>query len=78
MMKSGNHEKSKTRNDLKLMSINKIYEGLDTNFIPIKNMKRKCGKTNKLFYFQVRESPTHLNIPIPTAASDRGGPVDVP
>ena len=29
----------------------------------------------KTFCFQVRESPTLLNIPTPTPASDRGGPV---
>ena len=40
-----------------------------------KNMKRKCGKSNQLFYFQVRESPAPLTIPIPTPASDWGGPV---
>ena len=38
-------------------------------------MKRKCGKMNQLFYFQVRESPAPLKIPIPTSASYRGGPV---
>ena len=40
-----------------------------------KNMKGKFGKSYQLFYFQVRESPAPLNIPIPTPASDRGGPV---
>ena len=28
------------------------------------------------FYFQIREPLTPLNIPTPTPASDRGGPVD--
>ena len=35
-----------------------------------KNMKWKCGKSYKLFYFQVRESPAPLNIPTPTPAPD--------
>ena len=29
----------------------------------------------QIFYFQVRESPASLNIPIPTPAPDWGGPV---
>ena len=34
-------------------------------------MKSKVGKSPKLFYFQVRESPAPRNISIPTPASDR-------
>ena len=40
--------------------INKMYKSLDVNFISIKKMKWKFGKSSKLFYFQVRESPTNL------------------
>ena len=29
----------------------------------------------QVLYFQVRESPAPLNMPIPTPAPDRGGPV---
>ena len=39
------------------------------------SMKLKSGESYQPFYFQVRESPTPLNIPIPTPASDQGGPV---
>ena len=35
-------------------------------------MKWKFAKSYEPFYFQARQS---LNIPIPTPASDRGGPV---
>ena len=56
-------------------SIKHISQILDINFISVKNMKWKCGKSYKLFYFQVRESPAPLNIPTPTPAPDRGGPV---
>ena len=45
------------------------------NFISIKEMKWKLGKSYNLFYFQVRESPAPLNIPTLTPAPDRGGPV---
>ena len=38
-------------------------------------MKWKFGKSGKLFYFQIRESPAPLNIPTPSPAPDRGGPV---
>ena len=38
-------------------------------------MKWEFGKSYKLFYFQVKESPAPLNIPTPTPAPDRGGPV---
>ena len=34
-------------------------------------MKCKFGKSYKLFYFQVRESPAPLNIPTPAPAPDR-------
>ena len=34
-------------------------------------MKCKFGKSYRLFYFQVRESPAPLNIPTPTPAPDR-------
>ena len=37
-------------------------------------MEWKFGKSYKLLYFQVRESPAPLNIPTPTPAPDRGGP----
>ena len=37
-------------------SINNISKSLDRNFISIKNMKWKYGKSYKLFYFQERES----------------------
>ena len=40
-----------------------------------KNMKRLCAKTNQLFYFQIRESLSPINIPSPTPASGWGGPV---
>ena len=33
-------------------------------------MQCKLGKSYKLFYFQVRESPVPLNIPTPTPAPD--------
>ena len=36
--------------------INKICKIFDVNFISIKNMKWKFGKSYELFYFQVRES----------------------
>ena len=36
-------------------------------------MKWELGESYQLFYFQVRESPATLNIPIPTPAPDRGG-----
>ena len=53
-------------------SIKKIFESLDMKFISIqKNMKRIYGKSNQLFYFQVRESLSPINIPIPTPASCR-------
>ena len=38
-------------------------------------MKLKFGKSYKLFYFQVRESPAPHNIPTPSPAPDPGGPV---
>ena len=38
-------------------------------------MKWKFGKSYKLFYFQVTESPAPLNVPTPTLAPDRGGPI---
>ena len=38
-------------------------------------MKWKFGKSYKLCYFQVRESPAPLNIPTPTPAPDQAGPV---
>ena len=41
-------------------------------------MKLKFDKSYKLFYFQVRESPAPLNVPRPTPAPDRGGPVACP
>ena len=36
-------------------------------------MKWKFGKSFKLFYFQMRESPAPFDIPTPTPAPDRGG-----
>ena len=35
-----------------------------------KNMERKYSTSNQLLYFQVRESLSPINIPIPTPASD--------
>ena len=55
--------------------IDKISQILDMNFISIKNMRWQFGKSYKLFYFQVRGSPVPLNIPTPTPAPDRGGPI---
>ena len=38
-------------------------------------MKRKCGKSNQFIYFRAMYSLSPINIPIPTPASDWGGPV---
>ena len=38
-----------------------------------KDMNCKFAKSNYIFYFQVRESLSPINIPIPIPASDRGG-----
>ena len=45
---------------------------LDMNFISIKNHEMKILQ---LLYFQAREPPAPLNIPIATLAPDWGGPV---
>ena len=52
-----------------------IFKILDINFISIKKHEMEISKSYKLFYFQVRESPAPRNIPTPTPAPDRGGPV---
>ena len=39
------------------LSIKNICKSLDMNFISIKSMKYKFGKSSKLIYFRVRESP---------------------
>ena len=54
---------------------NSFSQIVNMNSVSMKNMKRKFGESCKLFYFQVRESPAPLNMPIPTCASDRGGAV---
>ena len=65
----------------RILYIGEGHEGLpependEDNFIPIKSMKRKCGKSSQLSYVQVGEYLSPINIPIPTPASDRGGPV---
>ena len=50
----------------------KISKSLDMNFISIKKHETKFCK---FLYFRARESLSPINIPIPTPASDRGGPV---
>ena len=57
---------------------NKISKVMDKNFISHidqKNMRWNFGTSYKLSNFQERESPAPLNIPTPTRAPDRGGPV---
>ena len=51
---------------------NYFFNILDMNFMSIKKHELEIWYS---FYFQVRESPTTLNIPTPTPAPDRGGPV---
>ena len=48
---------------------------LNMNLVSIKHMKRKCGKSNQFIYFRAMCSLSPINIPIPTPASDWGGPV---
>ena len=50
-----------------------IFKILHMNLVSIKNMKWALGNSYQLINFQVRESLSPLNIPIPTPASDRGG-----
>ena len=40
-----------------------------------RNQKPRNQEAKTLFHFQVRESPAPLNMPTPTLAPDRGGPV---
>ena len=37
--------------------------------------EQETKKPRNLFYFQIKESPASLNIPTPTPAPDRGGPI---
>ena len=72
--------------DVKPISIKKhemeIWEHVQNMFERINMFEAKepgtrnqQPKTLNLFYFQVRESPAPRNIPTPTLAPDRGGPV---
>ena len=50
------------------------YTNKDREMKHYKQFKTQ-NSTNKLFHLEIRESTAPLNIPTPTPATDRGGPV---
>ena len=68
------HEKSKTRTGTLLLLVQQNLHKLGYEFISIDKTWHVLFFFNFL-HFRARESPSPLNIPIPTPASDHGGPV---